>query len=249
MRNRKMLYGYIIRSGELAIEPKEKVVIKRIFSSYIEGLSYQGIADMLNEDKIAYSSESREWNKHKVKRLLENPRYMGENEYPAVITAETFEQVQMIIRSKLQTGVSKQERPAVKLVDKLCCEECGKTLKRLGCNRPKPGVIYLKCPECGKLFNIADETLLTAIEQQRASQESNLAIAGQVNAPTMEVMRLENELNRALEKPDEPAMVIQLIQQGIAARYARCEQQSETIKLQVVRIDINKEEKITVHFE
>jgi len=249
MRNRKLLYGYIIQSGEIAIEPKEKIVVKRIFSSYIEGFSYQGIADMLNEDGLPYSSEDREWNKNKVKRLLENPRYIGENEYPAIITAKTFAQVQTVIQSKARKGGSKRERPALKLAAKLYCEECGQKLQRIGGNQQKPGVIYLKCLECGKLFSIADDELLAEIERQRTARKTAMAADGLKYKPSVEVMKVENELNRALEKPVNPATVIRLIQQGIAARYASCGNRTEAKSLNVVRININKEETINAHFE
>ena len=37
---------------------------------------------------------------HKVKRLLENPRYTGQKGYPAIIDAETFQAVQRMIQGK-----------------------------------------------------------------------------------------------------------------------------------------------------
>ena len=78
MAKRKMLYGYLIRNGELTVKADEAITVKRIFNDYLEGLSYQAIAEMLNEEKIPYSLEVADWNKHKVKRLLENSRYTGE---------------------------------------------------------------------------------------------------------------------------------------------------------------------------
>lgn len=107
MLNRKLLYGYIIRNGELTVETKEAETVKRIFSNYLEGLSYQGIADMLNGDKIPFSVEAPAWNKHKVKRLLENPRYLGNEQYPAIIKEETFAAVQSLIQSKTANYTSK----------------------------------------------------------------------------------------------------------------------------------------------
>ena len=74
MYNRRILYGYLIQNGELTVKADEAATVKRVFNDYLEGLSYQAIAEMLNEEKIPYSPEVAEWNKHKVKRLLENPR-------------------------------------------------------------------------------------------------------------------------------------------------------------------------------
>ena len=72
MTNRKNLYGYHIQNGELTVLPEEAAVVGRIVTLYIAGGSYQGIADNLNHNGVPFSSEAPLWNKHKVKRLLEN---------------------------------------------------------------------------------------------------------------------------------------------------------------------------------
>ena len=88
MINRKILYGYRIRNGILEIVPEEQQTVKRIFTLYNAGASYQGISDALNQGNIPYSQEVPLWNKHKVKRLLENPRYTGQDDYPAIVDME-----------------------------------------------------------------------------------------------------------------------------------------------------------------
>ena len=77
MINRKILYGYQIRDGALVIVPEEQQTIRMAFTLYIAGTSYQAIADALNHQNIPYCQEAPLWDKHKVKRLLENPRYTG----------------------------------------------------------------------------------------------------------------------------------------------------------------------------
>ena len=47
MINRKILYGYRIRNGILEIVPEEQQTVKRIFTLYNAGASYQGISDAL----------------------------------------------------------------------------------------------------------------------------------------------------------------------------------------------------------
>lgn len=168
MAKRKMLYGYLIQNGELTIKADEAATVTRVFNDYLEGFSYQVITEMLNEEKIPYSPEVAEWNKHKVKRLLENPRYAGEKEYPAIIEAETFVNVQQIIQSKATNYTPKRSKQNIKV----------------------------------SINN--EETGLT------------------VYAPSAEVMRIDNAINRALEKAEQPEVVINLILQGITARYECC---------------------------
>ena len=49
MINRKILYGYRIRNGILEIVPEEQQTVKRIFTLYNAGASYQGISDTVNQ--------------------------------------------------------------------------------------------------------------------------------------------------------------------------------------------------------
>ena len=43
---------------------------------------------------IPYCREVLLWNKHKVKRLLENPRYTGKEGYPILVEADIFQAAQ-----------------------------------------------------------------------------------------------------------------------------------------------------------
>ena len=78
MSKRKLLYGYQIKNGELTLVPEEAAVVKRVAGLYLDGLSYQKLADLLNQENIPFSQEAPAWDKHKVKRLLEDPRYIGQ---------------------------------------------------------------------------------------------------------------------------------------------------------------------------
>lgn len=57
MTNRKILYGYQILKGEIVVQEQEAVIVKRIATLYSEGLSYQRIADALNDGDIPFSPE------------------------------------------------------------------------------------------------------------------------------------------------------------------------------------------------
>lgn len=131
MSNRKMLYGYQIQNGELTLVPEEAAVVKRVAGLYLDGLSYQKLADLLNQEHIPFSQETPAWDKHKVKRLLENPRYTGQKGYPAILDGETFHCVQSRIREKTAKQTPKAERPALKLASRLRCSACGAALHRM----------------------------------------------------------------------------------------------------------------------
>lgn len=91
MINRKVLYGYQIQNGALEIAPEEQRAVSMVFTLYNAGASYQAISDALNRQDVPYCREVPLWNKHKVKRLLENPRYTGKEGYPILVEADIFQ--------------------------------------------------------------------------------------------------------------------------------------------------------------
>ncbi len=218
MTNRKILYGYQIQKGKIVVQEQETVIVNRIATLYIEGLSYQKITDILNSEAIPYSSKDRLWNKHKVKRLLENPRYTGIDGYPAIIDFEIFQTIQRKIRSKTENCSKTQCRPALLLKNHLQCD-CGGSLHRIaGANRKKD-TLYLKCGTCGKQFTVLDSDLLSEVSRQMAK---HLTPTENNYIPSSEVIRLANAVNRQLERPDHPEDAVALILQGISARYDCC---------------------------
>ena len=88
-RKRWMPFGYCIVTGDITIHEKEADTIRRIFEIYIGGQSYSAITALLNTEVIRYHSGAA-WNKHMVKRILENRTYLGERGYPAIVAAAVF---------------------------------------------------------------------------------------------------------------------------------------------------------------
>lgn len=148
MSNRKNLYGYRIENGTLVVCPEEAAVVERVTTLYLAGASYQAIADALNKEGIPFSQEAPLWNKHKVKRLLENSRYTGADGYPPILGEAIFRAVQEQIRSKTAGYAVKEKRPVLQLKDFLRCP-CGGALQRHGGTNQRRDTLYLKCTACG----------------------------------------------------------------------------------------------------
>lgn len=226
MTYRKNLYGYRIVSGKIALVPDEKAVVELVAGLYLAGASYQVIADSLNKAGTPFSSEAPLWNKHKVKRLLENPRYTGTNGYPAILEVDTFQAVQSKIRAKTEGYTFKEKRPALKLKDCLRCP-CGGALQRVGGTIRRKDTLYLKCAACGAHVTILDEDLLTEVSRQMVEHNASKE---QPYVPDSEVIRLTNAINRSLEHPNSPENVVSLILQGASARYNCCPTPTEQIE-------------------
>ena len=219
MSNRKILYGYQIQRGDLVTVPQETETVQRITTLYLNGLSYQKISDTLNGDGIPFSEEAPLWNKHKVKRLLENPRYTGVDGYPTIIEQETFDTIQSMIRGKTANRTKVEKRPVQRLKEYLRCGSCHGRLLGVGGKNQRRDTLYLRCEHCGTLVTIADSDLLTEVGRQIAEHD---ALPEGPYTPSSEVVRLTNAINRELERPDKPEDVVALVLQGVSARYDCC---------------------------
>ena len=69
MSYRKILYGYQIQNGELTLVPEEAAVVNRIAGLYLDGLSYQKLADLLNQKNIPRRAARRRGRRGPVGRV------------------------------------------------------------------------------------------------------------------------------------------------------------------------------------
>ena len=93
LKNRSIPFGYCMVNGKYALNAPEADAVRKIFADYIGGKSLKTIAA---EMQIPYNTGKAVWNKNMVCRVLENKKYIGENGYPQIITAEDFEQAAYI---------------------------------------------------------------------------------------------------------------------------------------------------------
>ena len=217
MINRKVLYGYQIQNGALEIVPEEQRTVSMVFTLYNAGASYQAISDALNRQGVPYCLEVPLWNKHKVKRLLENPRYTGKEGYPILVEADIFQAAQEKMAEKNARKQSHGEKPAIARLTSYFRCTCGGKMTRLGGGWQNSGKLYLRCEGCGNTAVMDMETTVNGIVRQFRDHEQHSCTA---YTPSAEVMRLDNAINRGLEHPDDPQEIVSLILQGAAARYA-----------------------------
>ena len=88
MKKRNIPFGYQYRNGAITIQPQEAVVLNRIFSEYQSGMSLLEIASRLNDENIEYQTGVTGWNKSRIMRLIEDVRYTGKGDFPAIINEE-----------------------------------------------------------------------------------------------------------------------------------------------------------------
>ncbi len=93
LKNRNIPFGYCVVNGKYTLNVPEAEVVKKIFADYIGGKSLKTIAAEMH---IPYNSGKALWNKNMVCRVLENRRYIGENNYPRMISDEEFNLAEQI---------------------------------------------------------------------------------------------------------------------------------------------------------
>ena len=221
-QNRYLPFGYRIVNGVLAINETEAEAVRRIYTDYLSGQSYQSIAAKMSVGTVTYKADSPAWNKHMVKRILENPKYTGEKGFPAVIDSDRYQAVSEIIQQKNICQPLSQELNIIR--KKLYCFNCGSKYERDGRN---PEYESWCCKAEGRTGRrISDEILLESI----CALNTVITQPGLLRhcerhtyEPSLDVTKLNNQINRELEKTEVDSDYVKLLIFNCAAeKYASC---------------------------
>lgn len=161
-------YGFDLINGKLVINETEAAVIRRIFDLYLQGIGMQTIANILNDEGVRRQYGREKWHHTTVNYVLNNERYKGdallqkqittqtlpfkkqrnhgeqpmyyvENSNPAIVSRETYEAVQALIKSRQPS--CKRKVKNYPLTRTLLCPDCGHTFRRQVVN----GTAYWLC--------------------------------------------------------------------------------------------------------
>ena len=144
--NRIIPYGYAVENGINVIHPGESQVVRRIYADYLGGTSLLRIAQTLAAQKVVFLPGRSDWNKNRVKRILEDDRYLGAEPYPAIIGADMHRQVRAIKQLK----ISNKELPKKHLPCTAECATCGTKMTHRHDPRRKASKELWTCsnPDC-----------------------------------------------------------------------------------------------------
>lgn len=120
-RNRYLPFGFKLENGGVIPSTREAQCVRDAYEAYIDGASYASIAEMLQNSGIRYHADTPLWNKHMVKRMLENERYTGKDGYPAIIQLELFQIVASIREGKAAKCEVKKTQPPIPPSSKPVC--------------------------------------------------------------------------------------------------------------------------------
>ena len=157
-KNRKIPFGYGMKNGEIIVIPSESNIVRQIFKSYISGKSLLAIANELQSKDVPYDpDDDRPWNKNMVKRILENEKYLGCDNCPAIVQRDVFQKALALKSEKTSyTCCIPKEIQAVRSLT--YCAECGKRLTRTGGNIR---AAYWICKNCSKYDRKLSDKILS----------------------------------------------------------------------------------------
>ncbi len=248
MKLRTIPYGYTVLNGVTVPHPGESKIIRRIFKDYLGGASLLKIAQALTAEKVEFLPGRCDWNKNRIKRILEDTRYLGTNTYPALVNEDMHHRAQAVKDSN-NNQLNKSEVP-FRLPCPVECFCRGKMNRRHDTRRKLSQELWTcQNPDCKRIVNINDDVLLVEITEllNRLIINPSLIQTGSTEPdPPIEVRRLQNEVDRQLDSFNfEKEQVKTAIFSLAAEKYRQADQQN--IISQMMRAELEKQAPLS-HF-
>ncbi len=209
-KNRNILYGYKFENGRIVVHDTEAKIVKQVFADYVNGLSFLKISNILIQKGIEFLPNQVNWNKNKVKRIIEDKRYLGDDKYPKIIETAVFIQANSAKVERDTTKNTKRTSYIYKLNMPVICSECGGQMRRM--HHPKLTVTERWiCTECKQSTGIFDEELISKITDTLNYLIHNplLIKSDSISDKSKETIKTENEINRMLEIADVDKNILQ----------------------------------------
>lgn len=203
IKNRNIPYGYKFEKGKIIVDDFEASIAKKVFSDYISGLSLLKISNILNDRKIEYLPNQVTWNKNKIKRMIEDKRYLGTEKYPQIIESELFNRANKVKLRRDTTKNIKRISYIYNLNIPVVCSECNGQMKRAHHPQLKITEKWI-CMCCGCSVSILDEDFLNGIKEilNFLMLEPSIISSHSDTDKSIATIKTENEINRILESID-----------------------------------------------
>lgn len=226
MKNRRFPYGYEMKNGVIVVCPSEADILRQIFADYIGGAFLKAIADRLTADKVEYLPGEYGWNKNRIKRIIEDKRYMGTDTYEAIIDEDTFlkaNNAKDSRRTHIVGTVTTGNRPLIKAT---YCGRCGSKLSHTA-NLTQRSSEYWCCQnkQCGISFKMSivelENTVTLILNHLIENPMLSVSTGPQYTyEPSLEVQHMNNDIDRMIESLDSNRETTQkLILECAAKKY------------------------------
>ncbi len=193
-KQRSLPFGYLIVDGEIKLHEAEAECVKKIFLWYTQGQTLQQIADSLNITQIFYMPDIL-WDKHRVRRILQNKKYASSSELPPIIDPEIFQYATELREQKAQTPI-----PALSQVrSHIVCPHCFSKLYYRAARE------FWECHHCDYRTNKIPTALLlqniqNVLNQAIQNPEWIAAPYSSKNLLSLEKIRLTKRIDSMMEQ-------------------------------------------------
>lgn len=125
MNHRNIPLGYAISGGNITINEAEADTVREIAEQYLSGKSLKAIAEMLTAKHIEYMSGKTDWNRSRIKRIVEDKRYIGDGGYLPILTEQEYAAMQSIKAAKNTQKDVNHTEGVFTLNAPVVCPNCG----------------------------------------------------------------------------------------------------------------------------
>lgn len=200
MKQRKTPFGYIIKNGIVTVDKIEADIVREIAKQYLGGSSLKTIAGGLTLRTIEYMPGKSDWNKSRIRRMIDDTRYIGNNGYPPILTEQEYSAMQAFKSQKnTQKNIDHSDN-IFKLNAPVVCANCGGRMQRRIDNRRKT-ITRWRCTECKTSVNISDEDMLGGITEllnEVIADPESIQIPKSDYEESQEIKRLNAEISKEL---------------------------------------------------
>ena len=200
MKQRKTPFGYIIKNGIVTVDKTEADIVREIAKQYLGGSSLKTIAGGLTLRTIEYMPGTSDWNKSRIRRMIDDTRYIGNNGYPPILTEQEYSAMQAFKSQKnTQKNIDHSDN-IFKLNAPVVCANCGGRMQRRIDNRRKT-ITRWRCTECKTSVNISDEDMLGGITEllnEVIADPESIQIPKSDYEESQEIKRLNAEISKEL---------------------------------------------------
>lgn len=214
-------FGYRIVHGKEEIVPEEAAIILDFASRYLKGWSLLRLAQFAERSGIKYSDSGNGWNKNMIARILDDRRYRGDKQYPAIFSKQLGQKIDTMRERK-----ATKQCPVQFLQKKTVCGNCGGKLIRDRRHKPR---IRWECKNCNARFGpLTDKKLLEMVTKKflTVCQNPQLAEPEILTSKNISInaARMTNEINQMLDQRQvDSARLTKLILECAAEKYRSCQ--------------------------
>lgn len=212
----------------MVVNGDEAAVLTEIFERYLSGASLLKIARELNARRVPYAPGIENWNKARLMRMLEDPRYTGNDEFPQLLSKERAAELKRIKAARNTQSAIDRTQPVYHLCVPILCPNCGSPMGRRSNRECRISQRWAcKNPQCHTWIGIADEALLggiTDLLNGMIAHPERLQASADAYTPSETVQRLEAEIRQTLERRTfDKAVLRQKILDCAARKYREIE--------------------------